>query len=188
MNGERYASRGEADDVDVDVRIGRREGRRDRRKWWAQAEAWDPERWKAMAAAWASMWEDGPGAAQAQPGTDEASKTCPFCAEEIKPAAIRCKCCETWLAPPPEPFAHVYDHPYSESYAPPHRLTRSTRDAMVYGVLSGLGRFFGIDPTWVRIVYALGSLFTGILPGIIVYAILAFIIPRDVPLKGPAVE
>jgi len=59
---------------------------------------------------------------------------------------------------------------------------------MVCGVMGGLGHFFGVDPTWLRIPYALGMVFTAILPGVIVYVILAAIIPSDVPVKGQSVE
>ena len=52
-------------------------------------------------------------------------------------------------------------------------------DAMAAGVLSGLGHFFGVDPTWLRIAYALATIFTAIIPGIAAYAILALVIPGD---------
>ena len=71
-----------------------------------------------------------------------------------------------------------------KGYAPP-RLTRSTADAMAAGVLSGLGHFFGVDPTWLRIAYAVATIFTAIIPGIAVYAILALVIPGDAPANGP---
>jgi phage shock protein C len=58
-------------------------------------------------------------------------------------------------------------------------------DATAAGILSGLGHYFGIDPTWLRIGYALATVFTGIIPGIAVYAILAFVIPGDAPDDGP---
>jgi phage shock protein PspC (stress-responsive transcriptional regulator) len=165
------------------------------RKWREKAEAWDPERWKAMAATWASMWQDWTGEPGPERSADTATKSCPYCAEVIKPSAIRCKHCGTWLADPPQPLAHVnflapteVDAGFGNGYGPSRRLTRSTGDAMAFGVLSGLGHFFGIDPTLFRVAYALGTFFTAIVPGVLVYLMLALIVPRDVPVKGQYVE
>lgn len=58
------------------------------------------------------------------------------------------------------------------------RLTRSTTDKMLLGVCGGLARRFGVDSTLVRVVFAIAS-FVGVGSPILLYFILAVIIPRD---------
>lgn len=65
------------------------------------------------------------------------------------------------------------------------KLTRSRKDRMVAGVLGGLGEFFAIDPTLIRLAYLIVTVFTGLFPGIIGYGLAILIVP-DAPLETPA--
>ena len=56
------------------------------------------------------------------------------------------------------------------------RLYRSSTNRMIAGVCGGLGEFFHIDPTIIRLVWALIGL-TG--TGIVAYIIAMIIIPSD---------
>jgi phage shock protein PspC (stress-responsive transcriptional regulator) len=50
---------------------------------------------------------------------------------------------------------------------------------MLAGVCAGLGKYLGIDPTIVRILYAATTVFTAVVPGVILYLLFVFIIPPD---------
>jgi phage shock protein C len=50
---------------------------------------------------------------------------------------------------------------------------------MLAGVCGGIGQYLGMDPTVVRILFFLTTFFTAIIPGVLVYLILAFVIPSD---------
>lgn len=57
------------------------------------------------------------------------------------------------------------------------RLTRSREDKMLGGVCGGLGRYFGVDPTWVRIAFVVSILLPG--PQVLLYLLLWLVIPQD---------
>ncbi len=57
------------------------------------------------------------------------------------------------------------------------KLYRST-NKMIGGVCAGIAEYLEIDPTIVRVVYALLSLFTAGFGGTIVYIVLLLIIPQ----------
>lgn len=50
---------------------------------------------------------------------------------------------------------------------------------MIAGVCGGIAEYFGIDSTLVRVGYVLLSIFSAGFPAIIVYIILAFVMPED---------
>lgn len=57
------------------------------------------------------------------------------------------------------------------------KLIKSSYDRKIAGVCGGIAEYFNVDPTAVRVAYALISLVSGVFPGIIVYIILAVIMP-----------
>ncbi len=58
------------------------------------------------------------------------------------------------------------------------RLTRSTSNRMIAGVCAGLGDYFGIDPTIIRLLTVL-AFFTGFHGIVLVYIIMAFVVPEQ---------
>ena len=58
------------------------------------------------------------------------------------------------------------------------KLTKSNHNRMVAGVCGGLADYFDMDPTLVRVGYVLLSFFTAAFPGLLLYAILAVIMPE----------
>lgn len=57
------------------------------------------------------------------------------------------------------------------------RLYRSNKDTMLCGVCAGIGEYFGIDPTLVRLAWVLFCALGG--SGVLAYIIAAIIIPKD---------
>ena len=68
--------------------------------------------------------------------------------------------------------------------APYKQLRRPTTDRMVAGVASGVGRYFAVDPTLVRVVFAVTGLLTGGL-ALLAYPIMWFLMPEE-PADAPA--
>ena len=56
------------------------------------------------------------------------------------------------------------------------KLIRSTTDRKIAGVCGGLGEYFGVDPTLIRIGWVVFCLLGG--SGILAYLICALIIPE----------
>ena len=57
------------------------------------------------------------------------------------------------------------------------RLERKREGRMLAGVCVGLGRYFGIDPTMVRLAFAVASLFGGF--GALVYLVAWAVVPEE---------
>jgi len=59
------------------------------------------------------------------------------------------------------------------------RLYKSTTDKKISGVCGGVAEYFDTDPTIVRLIYATGTVFSGIFPGVFLYIIAALVIPKQ---------
>ena len=57
------------------------------------------------------------------------------------------------------------------------RLYRSS-DRIVAGVCGGIAEYFDVDPTLIRVVYAVLSIFTVGFPGLLLYIILMILMPN----------
>lgn len=59
------------------------------------------------------------------------------------------------------------------------RLRRSGTHCMIAGVCGGLAEYIGWDPTMVRLLYVVVSVFSAAFPGILVYIIAWLIMPKE---------
>jgi phage shock protein C len=58
-------------------------------------------------------------------------------------------------------------------------LHRSKQNRMIAGVCGGIAEQLGWDPTLVRVLYVLVSIFSAAFPGILVYIILWILLPES---------
>jgi phage shock protein PspC (stress-responsive transcriptional regulator) len=97
---------------------------------------------------------------------DPATRRCPYCAEDIRAEAVKCRYCGSALGEGPLLTRTWY---------------RTRHGRRIAGVCAGLAREFGISVTLIRLAIVLGTLVGG--PGLVIYLVLWVVMPRE-----PSVE
>ena len=99
------------------------------------------------------------------------TKRCPYCAEEIRAEAVKCRYCGSVV----------------EGYALTRTWYRARQGRRIAGVCAGLAREFGISVTIVRLAFVLGTIFGGG-TGVIIYLVLWAVMPWEPPGEPRAIE
>ncbi|MBR4395495.1 MAG: PspC domain-containing protein [Eubacteriaceae bacterium] len=70
------------------------------------------------------------------------------------------------------------------------KLCRDSENGMLFGVLVGLSEYIGIKANILRVIYVLACCFMSRFAGVIIYIVLAFIMPdkKDVGFDDYTVE
>ncbi len=61
----------------------------------------------------------------------------------------------------------------------PKRLFRSRKERKLLGVMGGMAEYTGLDPSFLRLVYLFFTVVTGIVPGVLLYLAMAWIVPLE---------
>ena len=101
------------------------------------------------------------------------TKRCPYCAEEIRAEALKCRWCGS-LVEPAMPLTRTW--------------YRVREGKMIAGVCTGLAEQFGVSVTILRLAFVLGTLVSGFMLGLVIYLVLWVVMPYRPPRDVPAVR
>jgi phage shock protein C len=59
------------------------------------------------------------------------------------------------------------------------RIFRSRSESMIAGLCGGLANYFEVDPVLVRLIFVGAGIMTGIVPGLLAYAVGWIIVPLE---------
>jgi phage shock protein PspC (stress-responsive transcriptional regulator) len=91
---------------------------------------------------------------------DGPTKLCPYCAEEIRVEALKCRFCGSFL----------------DGSVLSRSWYRTRRGRRIAGVCAGLAEEFGVSVTILRLAFLLGTLIGGGI-GLVVYVVLWIVMP-----------
>ncbi len=97
------------------------------------------------------------------------TKRCPYCAEEVRVEAVKCKHCGSSLG---------------GRRASSREWVRSSHDRMIAGVCGGLAEQFGLPSAVLRLAFVL-MVFMGVGTGVLIYLVLWIVMPLDDDLGRP---
>lgn len=60
------------------------------------------------------------------------------------------------------------------------KLFRSRENKVFTGICGGLGEYMNVDPVFLRLLWLLVVIFSGIVPGVVAYILAIFVIPKKV--------
>lgn len=59
------------------------------------------------------------------------------------------------------------------------QLYRSRTNRLIGGVCGGLGHFFGVDPTLVRLLFVVVGIIGQVFPALIIYIVMMLVVPEE---------
>lgn len=58
------------------------------------------------------------------------------------------------------------------------KLYKSSENKVWAGIIGGIGEYLNVDPVVLRVIWVLTTVFTGVIPGLVIYFASYFIIPK----------
>jgi len=58
------------------------------------------------------------------------------------------------------------------------KICRSKKEKKILGVCGGIAEAIDVDPTLIRLIWVIATIFTGFMPGIFAYIVAWFIMPK----------